>query len=152
MVTNNLENSQSAAQDVEIPNKKYFMIGEVAKMCGVKTHVLRYWEGQFPQLKPSKRRGRRYYQRNDVLLILQINDLLNAQRFTVEGAIAQLSDKNAKSTSSEASFVPSDNQTELPCAPVENAASNIDLLGLVGSLKSLLKECQSFQSRVKEHL
>ena len=120
-------------------------------MCGVKTHVLRYWEGQFPQLKPSKRRGRRYYQRNDVLLILQINDLLNAQRFTVEGAIAQLSEKTSKSTESSVSVSPT--QTEIPIdSMAESPQTDIDLLGLVGSLKSMLKECQSFQIRVKNHL
>lgn len=144
MVTNNSENSQTLVQNVEIPNKKYFMIGEVAKMCGVKTHVLRYWEGQFPQLNPSKRRGRRYYQRNDVLLILQINELLNLQRFTVEGAIAQLSSSN----------LPSDN-TPATSASAASSSSSIeepDLLALVASVKSVIKECQAFQTRLKDHL
>ena len=75
-----------------IPSKLYFTIGEVAKLCDLKPHVLRYWEQEFPQLSPSKRRGnRRYYQRKDVLLVRQIRNLLYNQGFTIEGARAQLS-------------------------------------------------------------
>lgn len=74
-----------------IPDKLYFAIGEVAKLCDLKAHVLRYWEQEFPQLSPSKRRGnRRYYQRKDVILILQIKNLLYEKGFTIEGARAQL--------------------------------------------------------------
>ena len=70
-----------------IPGKRYFTIGEVAELCDVKPHVLRYWEQEFPQLKPVKRRGnRRYYQRQDVLLIRQIRGLLYDQGFTIGGA------------------------------------------------------------------
>jgi len=69
----------------------YFTIGEVAKLCGVKPHVLRYWESEFQQLKPGKRRGnRRYYQHNDVLMIRNIRKLLYEDGFTIEGAKAQL--------------------------------------------------------------
>lgn len=75
-----------------IPDKLYFTIGEVSKLCDLKPHVLRYWEQEFPQLKPSKRRGnRRYYQRKDVLLIRQIRNLLYDQGFTIDGARSQLS-------------------------------------------------------------
>ncbi len=75
-----------------IPDKLYFTIGEVSKLCDLKPHVLRYWEQEFPQLKPSKRRGnRRYYQRKDVLLIRQIRHLLYDQGFTIDGARSQLS-------------------------------------------------------------
>lgn len=71
----------------EIPAKRYFTIGEVSELCEVKPHVLRYWEQEFPQLKPVKRRGnRRYYQRQDVLLIRQIRSLLYEQGFTIGGA------------------------------------------------------------------
>lgn len=71
----------------EIPAKRYFTIGEVSELCEVKPHVLRYWEQEFPQLKPVKRRGnRRYYQRQDVLLIRQIRALLYEQGFTIGGA------------------------------------------------------------------
>ncbi len=70
-----------------IPGKRYFTIGEVSELCGVKPHVLRYWEQEFPQLKPVKRRGnRRYYQRHDVLMIRQIRSLLYEQGFTIGGA------------------------------------------------------------------
>lgn len=74
-----------------IPNKRYFTIGEVSELCGVKPHVLRYWEQEFTQLKPVKRRGnRRYYQRHDVVLIRQIRSLLYDQGFTIGGARQQL--------------------------------------------------------------
>jgi DNA-binding transcriptional MerR regulator len=71
----------------EIPAKRYFTIGEVSELCEVKPHVLRYWEQEFAQLKPVKRRGnRRYYQRQDVLLIRQIRSLLYEEGFTIGGA------------------------------------------------------------------
>ncbi len=70
-----------------IPGKRYFTIGEVSELCDVKPHVLRYWEQEFPQLKPVKRRGnRRYYQRHDVIMIRQIRGLLYEQGFTIGGA------------------------------------------------------------------
>ena len=70
-----------------IPAKRYFTIGEVAELCGVKTHVLRYWEQEFTQLRPVKRRGnRRYYQHHEVLMIRRIRDLLYEQGFTISGA------------------------------------------------------------------
>ena len=74
-----------------IPGKRYFTIGEVSELCAVKPHVLRYWEQEFPQLKPVKRRGnRRYYQRQDVLTIRQIRALLYDQGFTIGGARQQM--------------------------------------------------------------
>ena len=70
-----------------IPGKRYFTIGEVSDLCDVKPHVLRYWEQEFPRLKPVKRRGnRRYYQRHDVVLIRQIRSLLYVEGFTISGA------------------------------------------------------------------
>ncbi len=70
-----------------IPERRYFTIGEASSLCEVKPHVLRYWEQEFPQLSPSKRRGnRRYYQRDDVLLIREIKDLLHIQGYTINGA------------------------------------------------------------------
>ena len=75
-----------------IPPKRYFTIGEVGELCTVKPHVLRYWEQEFPQLKPVKRRGnRRYYQRQDVILIRQIKSLLYDQGFTIGGARQRMS-------------------------------------------------------------
>ncbi|PKO63233.1 MAG: MerR family transcriptional regulator [Betaproteobacteria bacterium HGW-Betaproteobacteria-18] len=71
----------------QIPAKRYFTIGEVGELCGVKPHVLRYWEQEFTQLKPMKRRGnRRYYQHHEVLMIRRIRDLLYDQGFTISGA------------------------------------------------------------------
>ncbi|MDH0867029.1 MerR family transcriptional regulator [Mitsuaria sp. GD03876] len=76
-----------------IPAKRYFTIGEVSELCGVKPYVLRYWEQEFTQLKPMKRRGnRRYYQHHEVLLIRRIRDLLYDQGFTISGARNQLID------------------------------------------------------------
>ena len=76
-----------------IPGKRYFTIGEVSDLCQVKPHVLRYWEQEFPQLKPVKRRGnRRYYQRQDVIMIRQIRSLLYEQGYTIGGARLQLVD------------------------------------------------------------
>ncbi len=80
-----------------IPGKRYFTIGEVSELCGVKPHVLRYWEQEFPQLKPVKRRGnRRYYQRQDVLVIRQIRALLYDQGFTIGGARNRLEGEEAR--------------------------------------------------------
>jgi len=74
-----------------IPAKHYFTIGEVSQLCAVKPHVLRYWEQEFPQLKPVKRRGnRRYYQRHDVILIRRIRALLYEEGFTISGARQKL--------------------------------------------------------------
>ncbi|MFQ6024064.1 MAG: MerR family transcriptional regulator [Acidiferrobacterales bacterium] len=70
-----------------IPGKRYFTIGEVSELCAVKPHVLRYWEQEFPRLKPVKRRGnRRYYRRQDVVLVRQIRNLLYVEGFTISGA------------------------------------------------------------------
>lgn len=80
-----------------IPAKRYFAIGEVSELCGVKPHVLRYWEQEFTQLTPVKRRGnRRYYQRHDVLMIRQIRALLYEQGYTIGGARAHLLSDNSK--------------------------------------------------------
>jgi len=85
-----------------IPGKRYFTIGEVSDLCAVKPHVLRYWEQEFPQLKPVKRRGnRRYYQRQDVLIIRQIRSLLYDEGFTIGGARQRLTGDDAKSDVSQ---------------------------------------------------
>ena len=79
-----------------IPAKRYFTIGEVSELCGVKAYVLRYWEQEFTQLRPMKRRGnRRYYQHHEVLLIRRIRDLLYDQGFTISGARNRLADHEA---------------------------------------------------------
>src|SRR3981189_2730107 len=82
-----MEPSRRKAELPPIPAKRYFTIGEVSDLCGVKPHVLRYWEQEFTQLKPVKRRGnRRYYQHHEVLLIRRIRELLYEQGFTISGA------------------------------------------------------------------
>jgi DNA-binding transcriptional MerR regulator len=82
-----MEPSRKKADLPPIPAKRYFTIGEVSELCGVKPHVLRYWEQEFTQLKPVKRRGnRRYYQHHEVLLIRRIRELLYEEGFTISGA------------------------------------------------------------------
>ena len=96
-----LEPSNNAELPV-IPGKRYFTIGEVSELCSVKPHVLRYWEQEFPQLKPVKRRGnRRYYQRQDVLLIRQIRGLLYDQGFTIGGARQRMSGEEIQEDNSQ---------------------------------------------------
>lgn len=85
-----------------IPAKRYFTIGEVSELCAVKPHVLRYWEQEFPQLEPVKRRGnRRYYQRQDVVLIRQIRGLLYEDGYTIGGARIHLSGDSPQKDSSQ---------------------------------------------------
>ena len=86
-------------QGINIPNKRYFTIGEASKICDIKAHVLRYWEQEFKELDPIKRKGnRRYYQQKDLILVLQIKDLLQNQGFTVDGAVNMISSVNEKTT------------------------------------------------------
>jgi DNA-binding transcriptional MerR regulator len=86
-----------------IPAKRYFTIGEVSELCGVKPHVLRYWEQEFTQLKPVKRRGnRRYYQHHEVLLIRRIRELLYEQGFTISGARNRLDGRGGPLDEAEA--------------------------------------------------
>ena len=83
--------NKSSAELPPIPAKRYFTIGEMSELCGVKPHVLRYWEQEFSQLKPVKRRGnRRYYQHHEVLLIRRIRQLLYEEGFTISGARSRL--------------------------------------------------------------
>jgi len=91
-----------------IPAKRYFTIGEVSELCGVKPHVLRYWEQEFTQLRPVKRRGnRRYYQHHEVLLIRRIRELLYEQGFTISGARNRLDESlNSASARSAAATPP----------------------------------------------
>ncbi len=109
MESSNFSNSSSRkAQLPPIPAKRYFTIGEVSELCGVKPHVLRYWEQEFTQLKPVKRRGnRRYYQHHEVLLIRRIRELLYEQGFTISGARARLEQSGVpgKSASGTPPFV-----------------------------------------------
>lgn len=93
--------AQPKVQLPPIPAKRYFTIGEVSELCGVKPHVLRYWEQEFTQLKPVKRRGnRRYYQHHEVLLVRRIRELLYQEGFTISGARNRLEDFAARGESS----------------------------------------------------
>jgi DNA-binding transcriptional MerR regulator len=103
-----------------IPAKRYFTIGEVSELCGVKPHVLRYWEQEFTQLRPVKRRGtRRYYQHHEVLLIRRIRELLYEQGFTINGARNRL-DSQGRATSDEAELAEAQ-------AAAAHAQSNVDV-------------------------
>ena len=97
-----------------IPGKRYFTIGEVSDLCQVKPHVLRYWEQEFPQLKPVKRRGnRRYYQRQDVIMIRQIRSLLYDQGYTIGGARQKMAGDDAKEDITKSSQLVKQMITEL---------------------------------------
>ena len=97
-----------------IPGKRYFTIGEVSDLCAVKPHVLRYWEQEFPQLKPVKRRGnRRYYQRQDVLVIRQIRALLYDQGFTIGGVRNRLDGEEAREDVTQTQQIVRQMRTEL---------------------------------------
>jgi DNA-binding transcriptional MerR regulator len=118
-----------------IPAKRYFTIGEVSELCGVKPHVLRYWEQEFTQLKPVKRRGnRRYYQHHEVLLIRRIRELLYEQGFTINGARNRLDEgmgvglKADTTVAGQAAARPAVADTDLATIRKELLAI-IDLLG-----------------------
>jgi len=101
-----------------IPAKRYFTIGEVAELCGVKPHVLRYWEQEFTQLRPMKRRGnRRYYQHHEVLMIRRIRDLLYDQGFTISGARNKLQEMMHQARSGGPADAPESLLEEAPEAP-----------------------------------
>ena len=97
-----MEQSRRKAELPPIPAKRYFTIGEVSELCGVKPHVLRYWEQEFTQLKPVKRRGnRRYYQHHEVLLIRRIRELLYEEGFTISGARNRLDSSSPQEEKAE---------------------------------------------------
>jgi len=107
-------NSSSQTDLPAIPGKRYFTIGEVSELCDVKPHVLRYWEQEFPQLTPVKRRGnRRYYQRHDVIMIRQIRGLLYEQGFTIGGARQKLEGNDAKDDVNQSQQIIRQMRTEL---------------------------------------
>src|SRR4051795_938411 len=112
----------------QIPAKRYFTIGEVSDLCAVKPHVLRYWEQEFAQLKPVKRRGnRRYYQHHEVLLIRRIRDLLYEQGFTISGARHRLESEPTGETTTvaRAKETSSDAETSLSAAQLRQALEEI---------------------------
>lgn len=113
-----------------IPAKRYFTIGEVSDLCGVKPHVLRYWEQEFTQLKPVKRRGnRRYYQHHEVLLIRRIRELLYEQGFTISGARNKLDSRIVNSAGGD------DLTAGLPPLDVDTVAIRNELSEILTLLK-----------------
>ena len=112
-----------------IPPKRYFTIGEVSELCGVKPHVLRYWEQEFSQLKPVKRRGnRRYYQHHEVMLIRRIRELLYEQGFTISGARNRMLSETETHLATEAESAPHAQMD--PVAIKQELAEIIELLKL----------------------
>ncbi|NMM77496.1 MerR family transcriptional regulator [Acidovorax sp. SRB_14] len=131
-----------------IPAKRYFTIGEVAELCGVKPHVLRYWEQEFTQLRPMKRRGnRRYYQHHEVLMIRRIRDLLYEQGFTISGARNQLQDTSP--TRMHEALQPALAEHDVPViqlAPPDNAGYSAPVWGDMGRVRQELFEIRSLLS------
>ena len=124
---NERSNRSEATVLPPIPAKRYFTIGEVSELCGVKPHVLRYWEQEFTQLKPVKRRGnRRYYQHHEVLLIRRIRELLYEQGFTISGARNKLDSRIANGE---------DIAAGLPSLEVDTAAIRQELSEILKLLK-----------------
>ena len=121
-----------------IPAKRYFTIGEVSDLCAVKPHVLRYWEQEFTQLRPMKRRGnRRYYQHHEVLLIRKIRELLYDQGFTISGARNQLMDARINSVGvgvTEARIAPVSDEVELN----SEASVQVDVKSVRHTLQEVL--------------
>ena len=108
----------------QIPAKRYFTIGEVSDLCAVKPHVLRYWEQEFTQLKPVKRRGnRRYYQHHEVLLIRRIRDLLYEQGFTINGARHRLDNDDVEPRAAARAVVSSNAIIAAPPPPAIDAVA-----------------------------
>lgn len=126
-----------------IPAKRYFTIGEVSELCGVKPHVLRYWEQEFTQLKPVKRRGnRRYYQHHEVLLIRKIRELLYEQGFTISGARNRLDgvdEKAEKSARSAAEISSPVSQNTQPLIPEEIRLPVVDVVALREQIQQVLQ-------------
>ena len=119
-----------------IPAKRYFTIGEVSELCGVKPHVLRYWEQEFTQLRPMKRRGnRRYYQHHEVLLVRRIRDLLYEQGFTISGARNRLGEapsvRRRESTADEAVELAGADALAQGTAPVPAMALDVETAGQI---------------------
>ncbi len=124
----------------EIPRKRYFAIGEVSDLCAVKPHVLRYWEQEFPQLKPIKRRGnRRYYQIDDVLMVRHIRSLLYEQGFTIGGARQRLKDQpKAERLKSIQPAMPTPLEKS-PAAPATGSRKLKELHDIRSELENLLQ-------------
>jgi DNA-binding transcriptional MerR regulator len=129
-----MEPSRRKAELPPIPAKRYFTIGEVSELCGVKPHVLRYWEQEFTQLKPVKRRGnRRYYQHHEVLLIRRIRQLLYEEGFTISGARNRLDNSS-----------PHEEKAEPEARPTRAAPTpgGVDINAIKRELRAVLEQLQ----------
>jgi DNA-binding transcriptional MerR regulator len=127
-----MEQSRRKAELPPIPAKRYFTIGEVSELCGVKPHVLRYWEQEFTQLKPVKRRGnRRYYQHHEVLLIRRIRELLYEEGFTISGARNRLD-----------SSTPHEDKAEQPARASRATSAGVDVNAIKRELRAVLDQLQ----------
>jgi DNA-binding transcriptional MerR regulator len=135
-----MEPSRKRAELPPIPAKRYFTIGEVSELCGVKPHVLRYWEQEFTQLKPVKRRGnRRYYQHHEVLLIRRIRELLYEEGFTISGARNRLDNIRLDSP------ITHEERPELVARNGRSAVApvpGIDLVTIKRELRAVLEQLQ----------
>jgi DNA-binding transcriptional MerR regulator len=121
--------SNSRDELPSIPAKRYFTIGEVSELCGVKPHVLRYWEQEFTQLRPVKRRGnRRYYQHHEVLLVRRIRELLYQEGFTISGARNRLDDGPGKFSEAPEAPLPEPQTSGSPVSVRAEIAAIIELL------------------------
>ena len=131
-----VETSKKKPELPPIPAKRYFTIGEVSELCGVKPHVLRYWEQEFTQLKPVKRRGnRRYYQHHEVLLIRRIRELLYEEGFTISGARNRLDHSASTLDESPALARAPRTPASPPAAP---APSAFDVTALKQALRDVI--------------
>jgi DNA-binding transcriptional MerR regulator len=139
-----MEPSRRKPELPPIPAKRYFTIGEVSELCGVKPHVLRYWEQEFTQLKPVKRRGnRRYYQHHEVLLIRRIRELLYEEGFTISGARNRLDNARIDNGRIEAPLV--EEKIEAPARngrPAATSPGAMDLTSLKRELRAVLDQLQ----------
>jgi DNA-binding transcriptional MerR regulator len=132
-----MEPSRRKAELPPIPAKRYFTIGEVSDLCGVKPHVLRYWEQEFTQLKPVKRRGnRRYYQHHEVLLIRRIRELLYEEGFTISGARNRLDNSLSHDEKAE----PAVRAARGPVAA--SSTGGVDLAAIKRELRAVLDQLQ----------
>ena len=127
-----------------IPAKRYFTIGEVSELCGVKPHVLRYWEQEFTQLKPVKRRGnRRYYQHHEVLLIRRIRELLYEQGFTISGARNRLDGPDGAEIKVDSAQVANHSNASQPVSSSNKAfdfaSAKIELVEILNLLRPTLQ-------------
>jgi DNA-binding transcriptional MerR regulator len=134
-----MEPSRRKAELPPIPAKRYFTIGEVSDLCGVKPHVLRYWEQEFTQLKPVKRRGnRRYYQHHEVLLIRRIRELLYEEGFTISGARNRLDNARHDTNGGQ--------EEKNESAPARNGArvagTGVDVAAIKRELRAVLDQLQ----------